>query len=145
MYNHKSNRNLVPAFGGLLENAFKNDFGKFFYDDNWSNTTAPVNIKETDHAYVLDLVAPGLKKEEFNINVEKEVLSISFEHKEEQKEETDKVLRTEYQYRSFKRKFTLNDKINTADISAKYTDGILSITLPKKEVTEPSSKNIEIS
>ncbi|OSZ78705.1 hypothetical protein CAP35_10780 [Chitinophagaceae bacterium IBVUCB1] len=141
MYNYKKAYGMVPrSFGGILE-----DMNKFFYDDNWSNTTAPVNIKETDNAYEVHVVAPGLSKEDFKINLDDNVLKISFEQKEETKTEDGKWLRNEYRFRSFKRSFTLNDTINTEAINAKYNDGILAITLPKKETTEKASKEITIA
>lgn len=141
MYNYRKAYGMVPkTFGGILE-----DMNRFFYDDNWSNTTAPVNIKETDNAYELHVIAPGLNKEDFKINVEEGVLKISFEHNDEQKEQNGKWLRNEYRHRSFKRSFTLNDSINVEGISARYNDGILNIVLPKKETTEKTAKDITVA
>ncbi len=141
MYNYRKGYGLTPrTFGGMIE-----DMNKFFYDDNWSNTTAPVNIKETENGYELHLVAPGLKKEDFKINVDDSVLKISFEHKEENKVEGDKWLRNEYRFRSFKRSFTLNENINAEAITAKYNDGILNVVLPKKEATEKTTKDITVA
>lgn len=141
MYNYRKGYGLTPrSFGGMIE-----DMNKFFYDDNWSNTTAPVNIKETENGYELHLVAPGLKKEDFKINVDDNVLKISFEHKEENKTEGDKWLRNEYRFRSFKRSFTLNENINAEAITAKYNDGILNVMLPKKEATEKTTKDITVA
>lgn len=145
MYKHRKNFMLTPAsFSGMIDNVMSNKWNRMFFDDNWSNVTAPVNIKETDKAYQLDVIAPGLKKEDFTISVEKDVLSVSFEKTEENNENTDKYIRNEYQYRSFKRNFTLSEKINSADITATYTDGVLSITLPKAASTEPTVKKIDI-
>jgi HSP20 family protein len=141
MYNYKKAYAMMPkTFGGIME-----DMNRLFYDDNWSNTTAPVNIKETDTAYELHVVAPGLKKEDFKINVEDNTLKISFEQKEENKEQTDKWLRSEYRFKSFRRSFTLNDTINAEAINAKYNDGILNIVLPKKETTEKATKDITVA
>ncbi|MBS1772317.1 MAG: Hsp20/alpha crystallin family protein [Bacteroidetes bacterium] len=141
MYNYRKAYGMVPkTFGGILE-----DMNRFFYDDNWSNTTAPVNIKETDNAYEVHVVAPGLKKEDFKLNIEDNVLKIAFEQNEENKEQDGKWLRNEYRYRSFKRSFTLNDTINADAISAKYNDGILNIVLPKKETTEKTTKDITVA
>ncbi|HLO70088.1 MAG TPA: Hsp20/alpha crystallin family protein [Flavipsychrobacter sp.] len=141
MYNYRKGYGLTPrTFGGMIE-----DMNKFFYDDNWSNTTAPVNIKETENGYELHLVAPGLKKEDFKINVDDNVLKISFEHKEENKSEGDKWLRNEYRFRSFKRNFTLNENINAEGITARYNDGILNVMLPKKEATEKTTKDITVA
>lgn len=146
MYKHRKNFTMTPAtFGGLMDNVLNNKWDRMFFDDNWSNVTAPVNIKETEATYQVDVVAPGLKKEDFNINVEKDVLTVSFEQQEEQKETTDKYIRNEYQFRSFKRNFTLSDKINTAGISAAYVDGVLSISLPKAEPNETTTRKIDIA
>lgn len=141
MYNYKKAYGMVPkTFGGLVE-----DMNRFFYDDNWSNTTAPVNIKETENAYELHVVAPGLSKEDFKISVDDNTLRVSYEKKEENKEQTDKWLRSEYHYRSFKRSFTLSDKVNAEGITAKYNDGILNINVPKKEAAEKSTKDITVA
>lgn len=141
MYNYKKAYGMVPrSFGGILE-----DMNKFFYDDNWSNTTAPVNIKETDKSYELHVVAPGLNKEDFKINVDDNILKVSFEHNDESKTEDGKWLRNEYRFRSFKRSFTLNDTINAEAITAQYSNGILNVTLPKKETTEKTTKDITVA
>lgn len=146
MYTNRKNFMLTPSsFSGIMDNMLSNKWDRFFFDDNWSNVTAPVNIKETDKAYQLDVIAPGLKKDDFNISIEKNVLSITFEKKEEKIESSDKLIRNEYQFRSFKRNFTLTEKINAAGITAGYTDGILSITLPKAEPAAPSVKKIDIA
>ena len=111
MYTNRKNFMLRPtAFSGIMDNMLANKWDKIFFDDNWSNVTAPVNIKETDNAYLLEVVAPGLKKEDFNISVEKDVLTITYEKQEEKNESTEKILRNEYQFRSFKRRFTLMEK-----------------------------------
>lgn len=146
MYKQRKNFVLTPStFTGIVDNMLNNKWDRYFFDDNWSNTTAPVNIKETDAAYQLDLIAPGLNKEDFNIDVEKDVLTVSFEQKEQKEETTDKIIRNEYQYRSFKRSFNLSEKINSTSITASYTNGVLSVTLPKMEAKEQTTKKIEIA
>lgn len=146
MYKHRKNFAFSPVvFGGMMDNVLSNKWDRMFFDDNWSNTTAPANIKQTDTAFILDIIAPGLKKEDFNIQVEKDVLTVSFEKQEEKAETTDKVIRNEYQFRSFKRSFTLGEKVDVAGINASYTDGVLSITLPKTTVQEASTRKIDIA
>lgn len=146
MYKQRKNFVLTPStFGGIMDNMLSNKWDKLFFDDNWSNVTAPVNIRETEKAYQLDVIAPGLKKEDFNIQVEKDVLSISFEKKEDNAETTEKYIRNEYQFRSFKRSFTLSDKIDSTNIAATYAEGVLSITLPKVEPAAPAVKKIDIA
>lgn len=108
--------------------------------------SAPVNIVETDKTYELHLVAPGLKKEDIKVNLEKTLLQISYDHQEENQEgQEGKWLRNEYRHRSFKRSFALNEKIDATQITAKYNDGILQITLNKKELAEMPVKEIVIN
>ncbi len=145
----KRNYGMMPAtFGGLLENMFHSGINRINEDANAFST--PVNIHETDKGYELHVVAPGIRKEDFKINVDKNVLTVSYEHKEEPKEEgkeenQTRYLRTEYSVRSFKRSFTLNEKVDMSAISAKYTDGILNVSLPKKENAEVPVKEIVIN
>ncbi len=144
MYQRK-NFGLMPrTFGGLLEEMFPGGMHRFTEDVNVG--FAPVNIQETDKSYEMQLVAPGIKKEEFKINVDKNVLSVSYEHKEETTEQTEnKWLRTEHQIKSFKRSFLLNEKIDSTNITAKYTDGILALSIAKKEKSEQPVKEIVIN
>ena len=104
-----------------------------------------VNITEQKNEYLVSLAAPGLKKENFKINVDGNMLTISSE-KEENKEEKDKKFtRKEYSYSSFSRCFTLPEEINQAKIEAKYEDGVLKISLPRKEgVNKPTAKQIAV-
>ncbi len=146
MYKLKGNHKRVPAtFSGLLDSMINENWGEFFNDNQLTSSNVPVNIKEMDNGYQIDVVAPGLKKEDFNINVDHDLLTISFEQKEEHKETTDKMIRSEYEFRSFKRSFNLSETINAAEISASYTDGVLSLVLPKKEEAKKLTKKIEIS
>ena len=147
MLTTKSNFGLMPrTFGGLMEDIFQNGFQKLIAEDAWNETApVPVNIQETETTFELHVMAPGFKKEEFKVNVDKNVLHISYEHKEEQTEEKGKWLRKEYRMQTFKRSFTLNEKINASGITANYNDGILNITLPKKESTEVSTQEIKIN
>lgn len=150
MYNRRHFGTMPQTFGGILEGFFDNGM-PHFKGEVWHTGVAPVNIHETDKGYDLQLVAPGLKKEDFKIKLDQNILTISYEHKEEKTEENNdqdtnnpKVIRNEYRFRSFKRSFTLNEKVNVAGINAKYTDGILYVNLPKKEAAEPAAKEINI-
>jgi len=92
-----------------------------------------VNITETKDKYQVSMAAPGMKKNDFKIDLEGNMLTISSE-KEETKEEKDKKFtRKEYNYSSFSRSFTLPEEINKEKIDAKYDNGILKIALPRKE------------
>lgn len=103
------------------------------------------NIHETPEAYHLALNVPGRSREDFKIQVEQGLLTVSFEKKEESHSEDYKTLRREFEYRSFKRSFTVDDKINVDGIQAKYENGILKLLLPKKEESKQASKQIHIA
>jgi HSP20 family protein len=133
------------TIGGLMEDVLQNGWSRV--NDEISSFTAPVNIQETDKSYDLHLIAPGLKKEDFKISIDQNTLNISFEQKTENKEQPQdgKWLRNEYRMRSFKRSFTLNDKIDAGKIAAKYSDGVLVVTLPKKENSESEVHEISVN
>ena len=132
-----------------------------FFDSEWetlfdwtdknfsgSNSTLPaVNIRETEDSYFLEMAAPGMKKEDFTIELDNDQLTIRSEMKEEAEENNKKYTRKEFSYESFQRIFNLNKQVvNQAEIKAEYTDGILTLTLPKREeAKEQPSRLIEIS
>ncbi|HVE60614.1 MAG TPA: Hsp20/alpha crystallin family protein [Chitinophagaceae bacterium] len=103
-----------------------------------------MNIKESEVAFFLEIVAPGFKKEDFKINLEKNLLTISADRKSENEEKNEKHLLKEFKHQSFKRSFTIDEKINAESIDAKYVNGILTLNLPKKEEVKPSVKQINI-
>ena len=145
---YKRNYGVLPrTFGGLMEDMVQNGWTRL--NDEVSSFVAPVNIQETDKSYELHLVAPGLKKEDFKINLEKDTLTISYDRAEQKEDSTEqpkeKWLRSEYRMRSFKRSFTLNEKVDTGNIAAKYNDGVLVVSLPKKEVSEPVKHEIAVN
>ncbi len=104
----------------------------------------PVNIIETEKGYSLEVVAPGFEKTDFKVNLDQQVLTISAEKKEEVKDETKKQIRKEYNYRSFKRVFTIDEKIEANAIEAQYVNGVLTLNLPKKETVKETAKEINI-
>ena len=111
-----------------------------------SNFNFPaVNITETKDNYELDLNVPGRNKEDFKITVDKNVLTVSYEKKEEQKDDSKKFIKKEFSSRSFKRSFNLDEKINAEAINAKYENGILSLILPIKEEVKVMPKEIAVS
>jgi len=151
----KSNGNgNLPAtsFSGLVDNIFQKNLNRFFDDEFWGfdglsrNASAPVNLRETDKAFEMEVVAPGLKKEDFRLNVTGDRLSISCEHQEENNQENKEEgwLRREFRKRSFTRFFDLEDTIDTGKITAQYHNGILHVTLPKKEGAQRIARTIEI-
>ena len=132
------------SFDSLFDEFFADwsGFGKDFISEKWNSV--PANIHQTKDAYHLELSAPGLKKEDIKINVEDGLLTVSYEKKESTNSEEYNTVRREFNYNSFKRTFTLGDKINTADIQAKYEDGVSKLLLPKKAEAQAVNKQISI-
>jgi len=104
----------------------------------------PVNVHETPDAYHLELSAPGRNKEDFKLNVDNGLLTISFEKKEETRTEEYKTIRKEFSFKSFKRTFNLDENVDTDGIQAKYENGVLKLYLPKKATVKESAKQIDI-
>jgi len=139
------------SFGNLVDNMFQNNLRRFFDDNFWDaghqlpSASVPVNVRETDQQYELDVIAPGCKKEDFNININDNLLTISFNSKSENTSaQKAGWVRNEYVRRSFSRSFTLDDTVDVNKINATYTDGVLHLTLAKNEKAKKFSKNIEI-
>ena len=122
----------LPVF---IKNEFNNGNRKTFI---------PVNVKETEKTYQLEVVAPGFEKTDFIINLDQDLLTISAEKKDEVKNENEKQIRREYNNRSFKRSFTLDEKIDATNIEASYINGVLTLNLPKKETVKASATKIVI-
>ncbi len=104
----------------------------------------PVNIHETPEAYHLELNVPGRAKEDFKINVDNDLLTVSFEKKEEAKNDDYKTVRREFSFRSFKRSFNLDKNVDATGIQAKYENGLLKLLLPKKAEVKDSNRQISI-
>ena len=136
-----NNRSLPRTFDAVFNDLFSDFAGGV----NQALNAVPVNVHETKDAYHLEVSAPGLKKEDFAVNLDNGLLTISYEKKEEAKTADDyKTLRREFNYRSFKRSFTLNDDVNAENIQAKYENGILKVYLPKTEPAQSGNRQINI-
>ncbi|HLS29815.1 MAG TPA: Hsp20/alpha crystallin family protein [Flavobacteriaceae bacterium] len=106
-----------------------------------------VNVKETDDNFVVEVAAPGMKKEDFSIELDNKMLTVSSEIKEEHvsENEDEQFTRKEFSYASFSRSFTLPESVDNSKISADYADGVLKIDLPKREEAKTEAKRkIEI-
>jgi HSP20 family protein len=107
--------------------------------------TPKVNISEDEKSYTIELAAPGLTKEDLKIDLEKDVLTISAEVKKETEEKKTRFLKREFNYYGFKRNFKIPESSDATAIKASYTNGILTVVLPKKEeASTPASKTITI-
>ena len=144
--NTNSNVNF-PTWSNWLDDLFNRDLPSVFTSNFNTGITLPkVNIKETADAFIVDMAVPGLKKSDFHIDLDNQVLSISTEIKEENQHKEENYTRREFGYASFKRTFTLPESVNDEKINARYIDGILSIILPKKEEAKRKpARNIKIS
>lgn len=144
----------VPArqFNSWVDQLLHDNLNRFFNDDLWGFSginqqgNVPVNLRETDKTYEMSLVAPGLRKEDFRLNVTDNLLTISYEQKEEQNDghKEEGWLRKEYRMQSFSRSFTLDDTVDVNKVAASYDNGILHLTIPKKESAQRITKTIEI-
>lgn len=136
------NRDLNVNFDNLLKGLFNEDFSKTASHVSKALTSPRVNIKESEEAFDLFLAAPGWEKKDFEVSIDQDVLTISAEKKVEEKAETEKFTRKEFTVASFKRSFTLPDTTENANISASYKNGILSLSIPKKEEAKPAPKKV---
>jgi HSP20 family protein len=128
----------------IVEDFFGKDFDNYFNGMFRGMSIPSVNISQTADSFEIELAAPGLKKEDFKINVEDDVLTISSEKEEEKEEKKKKYTRREYSFSSFSRSFVLPKDINAEGVKAEYTEGVLKVKLPKVEVT-PKKKAKEIA
>lgn len=113
-----------------------------------NNSTLPaVNVKESDNEYLIEVAAPGMKKEDLQVNYENGRLTISSEKKEESSRKGERINRQEFYYQSFQRSFTIpEEQVNADKIGASYVDGILYLNLPKREEVKPKPpKQIKIN
>ncbi len=131
-----------PFFNQLFTDVFNLNVDDLIGSD-FAQTKPAVNIFETNDGYHMEIAAPGLSKEDFTINLEKNVITISAE---KEVTETDrKVKRREFNFGKFSRKFTLPNTVNIQAISAKHENGILILALPKKEEAKDASpRTVEI-
>ncbi|HNP24966.1 MAG TPA: Hsp20/alpha crystallin family protein [Panacibacter sp.] len=125
---------------------FDNFFGATYNAPGKPNAlnVPPVNISETADAFHLEVLAPGLKKEDFKVNLEKGLLTISYEKKAETETSNHTTHRREFRLSGFKRSFMVDEKINADGIQARYESGVLNLLLPKKEEVKESPKAITI-
>ena len=138
--NGPKNRVVNPFFGDVFDSILNDSF----LSDKLSSRVPAVNIAETENNFQIDLAAPGLKKEDFKINLDKNVLTVSADKKTENVEEGKKFSKREYSYSSFVRSFTLPESADDSQIDASYTDGILRIDIAKREEAKLVRRQIEI-
>jgi HSP20 family protein len=94
----------------------------------------------------MELIAPGLKREDFQLNISNDTLMVFFDHKEEKNQENKKEgwIRNENRKQSFSRSFRLDDSVDSGKIAARYEDGVLHLSLPKNEKSQKISRTIKV-
>jgi len=139
-FNNGQRNAVSPWFNDVFDSLFNDSV----LNDRFVTKTPAVNIAETENAFEIELAVPGLKKEDFKINLDKNVLSVSAEKKAENVEEGKKYSKREYSYTSFVRSFTLPEVADQAKIEAEYTDGILKLNVAKKEEAKVQTREISV-
>lgn len=124
--------------GSLLSDFFDDDV---FVNNPLGRRSMPsVNIRETEKSYELEMAAPGYTKKDFNISIENNLLTVTAEKEQEQEKKDEHYTRREFGYESFSRSFNLPTNTNEDDISARYEDGILKLSINKKATEDRNRK-----
>ena len=147
----KRKDNRPTTFGSVVDELFQTNLNRFFDDRSWgfsgsqAENRVPVNIRETDTAYEVEIIAPGLKKEDFHLSSTGDMLTVAFEKNEEKTEgDGQKWIRREYRSNSFSRSFTIDGTVDVDKAAARYENGILTLILPKKEEAKRLSRKIDV-
>ncbi|MEA2105470.1 MAG: Hsp20/alpha crystallin family protein [Bacteroidota bacterium] len=131
---------------GFTDDVFGKDFLSDFFDSSVNKTIPEVNVLENKDEFKIEVAAPGLSKNDFKIDLDNNVLTISSEKEAKNEDEGEKYVRREFSYSSFKRSFSLPDSIDQDKIKATHKDGILNVVIPKRdEAKEKPKKQIKIS
>lgn len=139
-FNNKRNNALMPGFNDVFESIFNDTF----FNDRMVTRVPAVNISETENSYHVELAAPGLKKDDFKLNLEGNQLTISVEQSADHEDNRKNYSKREYSYSSFVRSFTLPESADDSNIDANYTNGVLRIDIAKREEAKTIRRQIEI-
>jgi len=138
--NNKGANALMPGFNDVFESIFNDTF----FNDRMVARVPAVNISETADHYHVELAAPGLKKQDFKLNLERNVLNVTVETQTDETKEDKRYAKREFSYSSFVRSFTLPEQADHNNIEARYEDGILILDIAKKEEAKTASRQIEL-
>lgn len=127
-----------------VNDIFESIFNDSFFSDRMMSRVPAVNVSETADQYVIEMAAPGLSKDEFKINLERNLLTVSAEQQTRSEESNKRYNKREFNFTSFVRSFALPESADDAQIEAEYRDGILHIAVAKKEEAKVTSRQIEI-
>lgn len=135
---------VATPFDHLVHGFFGKDIAQFLGSDDLHRSAPRVNIKEDANAFHLEMLAPGFTKEDIKLNLAEGVLTVSAEHEEQKSAEGTRYTRREFGRHSFKRSFHLPEHVNGEAIQAVFSNGLLTVDLPKMEPVKPASKAITI-
>jgi HSP20 family protein len=136
----QNNGSLLPGFNDVFDSIFNDTFS----DDRMTSRVPAANLSESEDHYHVELAAPGLKKEDFKLNLERNVLNISVEQQSENNNTQKNYSKREYSYSSWVRSFTLPESADAERIEATYTDGVLKVDIAKREEAKMVRRQIEI-
>lgn len=142
----KSTPSIRPGiYNSILDRFFRDNLNDL-WNSNIIETVPSVNIRENKSDFRIEMAVPGMKKEDFKVDVDGSLVTISSEKETEKKEEDKNYTKREYNYASFSRSFTLPETADTEKINATYKDGVLEIHIPKRQsVAKESAKRIAVS
>jgi HSP20 family protein len=136
---------MMPSFSSLIDPFRGRDLSEFFGSE-FQGTVPAVNVREDKNNFILEVAAPGMSKENFDLKLENNVLTISGKKEESKEQKEEKWNRREFYYSSFQRSFYLPEVVDSEHIEAHYKDGLLMVTVPKKEeAKEKAVKTISIT
>ncbi len=135
----RRSNNLFPSIPSFFDDFFTRDLFDWSSTNNAYGSSLPaVNIKEDENNFEVEVAVPGANKDDFKIELENNVLTVSSEKEAENQTDEQNYKRREFRYTSFKRSFSLpENKVDGEKVKAKYIDGVLHITLPKREEAKP--------
>lgn len=140
-----NHRSTDPWINGIFDSFFSDSSTLQNFNAKIAKTKPSVNISETNLGFEIEMATPGFKKEDFKINLEKSLLTISSERKEEEEEVEGKHYnKREFNFEAFSRSFTLPEIADGEKISAEYTDGILKVFIAKKEEEKEKTRMIDV-
>ena len=140
---YQSPNSTKNLFDSLLDEFFNREIGTFIGSDSGFHNV-PVNVLESENDFSIELAVPGYDKDNFELKVEDDALTISARKETKEDASNGKFTRREFQVSSFSRTFNLPDSVNPNEVSAVYDAGVLKITLPKNEEAKPVVRNIQV-
>lgn len=136
----RNNGSLMPVFNDVFDPIFN----ETFFNDRLTSRVPAANISETEDHFHVELAAPGLKKKDIKLNLDRNVLSISAEQRTENGDQQKNYSKREFSYASWVRSFTLPESADAENIEAAYTDGVLKVDIAKREEAKMVRRQIEI-